>query len=445
MNVGETRLPFDIASHERGERGAAAAAASSPFVLPEAEAPAQDRPVRQRREMQADRADARPQRTREDSVEGSSRAREQDATARSSADDGDAGRASSDPRAPADAGRGSSGHARGDDAHRKSPRHPGNDGAESTHAASTGSVGDARSDTDATDTAGAAEALPETMLALLGAAAPAARTTPAAGAVSASAPNASASGAPMLASTPRAALQSATDPSALLSAAQATPVVAPAGTASTPAAVPDGFAALVAMSGAAPKSSGLPGDAALIDAVLAPSAERAQEPGAASPTSPLFAAAAVGRPADMPSSATVPVAGTVPLPATPDDGFDDAFGQRIVWMVEHRITQAEMRVSPEGVGAIDVRLQLEGNRLTAQFSAASADVRQALEAGMGRLRDMLGQHGMELGDSHVGQQNQGDRPGTQTGRMHGAEGETGSEPVTTIRALRTRGLLDVYA
>lgn len=146
------------------------------------------------------------------------------------------------------------------------------------------------------------------------------------------------------------------------------------------------------------------------------------------------------------AAAAVASLGSIAMPAAPDAGFDDSFDQRIAWMADQRITHAEMRVSPEGAGPIDVRLQIEGHRVTAQFSAANADVRQALEAGMDRLRDLLGQRGMELADAQVGRQGAQRDPG---GRQHG--GHAGDADVvegttTTVGPLlRARGLIDEYA
>ncbi|WP_460834800.1 flagellar hook-length control protein FliK [Lysobacter humi (ex Lee et al. 2017)] len=135
----------------------------------------------------------------------------------------------------------------------------------------------------------------------------------------------------------------------------------------------------------------------------------------------------------------------VPMPAVPEDGFDDGFGDRIVWMAEQRLGHAELRVSPDGAGAIDIRLQVDGNRVSAQFNAANPEVRQALESGMDRLRDLLGQHGMELAHSGVGDHR---RPGTGNGATtadtDGLGGDDVPQPTTTIRSLRARGLVDEY-
>lgn len=132
------------------------------------------------------------------------------------------------------------------------------------------------------------------------------------------------------------------------------------------------------------------------------------------------------------------------MPADPDAGFDDAFGARISWMAEQGIGRAELRLNPEHLGVIDIRLQIDGNRISAEFQSANADVRHALENSVGRLRDMLGQHGMQLAHSDVGQ-GRGERQAGAGGDVRRDEpAGPGLEPAN-IRPVRVRGLLDEYA
>src|SRR5690606_26792205 len=62
---------------------------------------------------------------------------------------------------------------------------------------------------------------------------------------------------------------------------------------------------------------------------------------------------------------------------TPD--FDEAIGARIGWLAEQKIGHAHIRVTPNDLGPVEVRLQLEGDRVHASFTSAHADVRHALE------------------------------------------------------------------
>lgn len=199
----------------------------------------------------------------------------------------------------------------------------------------------------------------------------------------------------------------------------------------------DAFAALAALAGSRDAASSEPLDLRAADVGLA----RSEAP--LTPTGALLP----GAPVRLTETATLASLGSIALPANPEAGFDDGFDQRIAWMVDQRITQAEMRVSPEGVGPIEVRLQIDGHRVSAQFNAANADVRQALEAGMDRLRDLLGQRGMELAGAQVGGQGTSRDPGGRgaRGQAAGSGLELADGATTTVGPLlRARGLIDEY-
>jgi len=55
------------------------------------------------------------------------------------------------------------------------------------------------------------------------------------------------------------------------------------------------------------------------------------------------------------------------------------------------------------MGPLEVRLKLDGDQLQAEFTSAEPDVRQALEHGLPRLRELLGEHGLHLAEGHIGQ------------------------------------------
>ncbi|MFC5568974.1 flagellar hook-length control protein FliK [Lysobacter yangpyeongensis] len=138
---------------------------------------------------------------------------------------------------------------------------------------------------------------------------------------------------------------------------------------------------------------------------------------------------------------------TAPLavPADPQQGFDDGFGARLVWMAEQRLGHAEIRLNPEHLGPIDVRVQVDGTQVNAEFHSAHAAVRQTIEASMPRLRELLGQQGLQLGHADVGQRQAGagqrareDTPGLPASESPGAVN-------AVLRPLRSRGLLDEYA
>ncbi|MGY3265605.1 flagellar hook-length control protein FliK [Lysobacter sp. HA35] len=229
-------------------------------------------------------------------------------------------------------------------------------------------------------------------------------------------------------STPGAAagvaLMQALSPAADATNLQATPA--------TPAA--DAFAALAAL---AQSKSDRTGSTSSVDAST-PGA-----PGIA--FNPLMA-----RGTDMPSNVRdVIAASPLSVSLALDADFDDGMSQRITWMADQKLDHAEIRVTPDSLGPIDIRLQMDGHRVNATFHTAHADVRQALESGMDHLRTLLGKQGMELGQTQVGTGSRQGGDGRANGASGGFPGGSGlgsdaEEQVTTVRTLRSRGLIDEY-
>lgn len=125
--------------------------------------------------------------------------------------------------------------------------------------------------------------------------------------------------------------------------------------------------------------------------------------------------------------------------------FDEDIGDAVRWMSDQKIGHAHIKVTPNDLGTVEIRLRLDGDRVHADFSSAQAEVRQALENSLPRLRDMLGQHGFQLAHADVGQQHtpppQGAAP------PHGespADTEALTETPRTVR-MTARGLVDAYA
>lgn len=98
-----------------------------------------------------------------------------------------------------------------------------------------------------------------------------------------------------------------------------------------------------------------------------------------------------------------------PKPVLGDDGFDQAIGARLGWLADQKIGHAHIRLSPDDMGPVDVRLQLNGDKVHASFSSPHVDVRQALESSLPRLRELLGEQGFQLAHADVGHQAPGGR------------------------------------
>src|SRR5690606_20155728 len=168
-------------------------------------------------------------------------------------------------------------------------------------------------------------------------------------------------------------------------------------------------------------------------------------------TSATQAAAQPAVQARAPAPALPPaLAAPLSMPADPDGGFDDGLGARIGWMAGQQLGRAEIRLNPEQLGVIDLRLELDGNRVSVELASASQDVRQALEASLVRLREMLAQQGLDLARADVGsgrREDGGGQGAPANGLPVGGSAESAehaTEPAALV-TLRRHGLLDEYA
>jgi len=101
--------------------------------------------------------------------------------------------------------------------------------------------------------------------------------------------------------------------------------------------------------------------------------------------------------------------------------WGNEFAQKIVWLAHQQHQVAELRLNPAHLGPVEIMLSLSGDNGTqasAQFVSPHLAVREAIEAALPRLREMMAEGGIQLGDVMVGaesfqRQEQGERQGNQ--------------------------------
>ncbi|GHT97037.1 hypothetical protein AGMMS49545_23580 [Betaproteobacteria bacterium] len=80
------------------------------------------------------------------------------------------------------------------------------------------------------------------------------------------------------------------------------------------------------------------------------------------------------------------------------------FGEKIVWMAKSGQQTAQLSLNPAHLGPLTIHLNLDADKAFATFTATTAEVRQAIEEAMPRLREMLAAAGVALGETSVGTQ-----------------------------------------
>lgn len=133
--------------------------------------------------------------------------------------------------------------------------------------------------------------------------------------------------------------------------------------------------------------------------------------------------------------------------------WDQALGQKIVWMAAGSQQSASLTLNPPDLGPLQVVLHVSNDQANATFISAQPEVRQALEAALPKLREMMGDAGIQLGQSTVsaGTPNQhGASSGSSQHASPGLRDADGTIDNTTLggrsQILRTGlGMVDTFA
>lgn len=117
-------------------------------------------------------------------------------------------------------------------------------------------------------------------------------------------------------------------------------------------------------------------------------------------------------------SETVPAA-TVQQPVG-SPGWTGEFAQKVVWVSHQGQQFAQIQVTPPQLGPVEIHLALGQDQASMTFVSSHAPVREAIEAALPRLREMLAESGIQLGNVEVAAHSFG-----QGARQ---DGEPGSRP-----------------
>lgn len=107
--------------------------------------------------------------------------------------------------------------------------------------------------------------------------------------------------------------------------------------------------------------------------------------------------------------------------------WGEALGQRVAWMSTREVQQASLHLNPPDLGPLEVRVTVHRGEASVLFGAHHAAVREAVDAALPRLREMLGDSGLTLVQVDVS--------GQQAGSQHYA-GERGNGEHTAGGAMQ---------
>lgn len=131
-----------------------------------------------------------------------------------------------------------------------------------------------------------------------------------------------------------------------------------------------------------------------------------------------------------------------------------AVGEKVLWMAGQSRQVAELHLNPPNLGPLEIRLTINSDQASAMFVSHHAAVREAIEAALPRLREMLADSGITLGNTTVGSEsfNQQQQAFDRRGGGGGARADAGMESVLARISGSSRpvglaheGMVDIFA
>ncbi|MGZ8162460.1 MAG: flagellar hook-length control protein FliK [Methylococcaceae bacterium] len=135
-------------------------------------------------------------------------------------------------------------------------------------------------------------------------------------------------------------------------------------------------------------------------------------------------------------------------------GWSKDLGEQIVWMNNKAIPAAEIRLNPAHLGPISVRIDVNQDQATILFTAQHTEVKEAIEASIPKLREMLGTQQLNLINVSISQNSTSDQ-GRSSSQAFGQTPENREQGIDSVtdtieknehdRVVVSKGLLSIYA
>jgi flagellar hook-length control protein FliK len=147
-----------------------------------------------------------------------------------------------------------------------------------------------------------------------------------------------------------------------------------------------------------------------------------------------------------------------------DPGWHQELGEKLIWMNKQATPSVELRLNPEHLGPVLVKIDVSHDQATVAFTTQHQVVKDAIEAAIPKLKEMLQGQQLNLADVNVSQQQSEQRQSTRDffqmasdqGRKNPNDAdvaETGAvnqsqsivDEIEAGRAIASNGLLSLFA
>jgi flagellar hook-length control protein FliK len=123
-------------------------------------------------------------------------------------------------------------------------------------------------------------------------------------------------------------------------------------------------------------------------------------------------------------------------------GWTEEVGAHVVWMAHQGVTDASLRLQPEHLGPLEVKISVHDSEASVWFGANAPATRAALEQALPQLKELFAAQGLTLTDAGVSGESSRD---AQYAPRPGASATDAQNATPVPVAAPRRGLIDTYA
>ena len=124
-----------------------------------------------------------------------------------------------------------------------------------------------------------------------------------------------------------------------------------------------------------------------------------------------------------------------------DRRWPQALAAQVIMLSDAKVHSATLRLSPDHLGPVEIRIDLQKTQIDVIFTAAQAETRSALEQSLPQLRAVLAGAGLTLGQATVQQQA---RQGSQNSGNRGGVEPAAPDLPTIAPTARLMNMIDEY-
>lgn len=107
--------------------------------------------------------------------------------------------------------------------------------------------------------------------------------------------------------------------------------------------------------------------------------------------------------------------------------FSVAVKDKVMVMINQQLKQLDIRLDPPELGSMQVRVNLQGEQAAVSFVVQNPQAKDALEQHMQKLRDMLAESGVDVGEANIEQRDKQAQAQDEFGESSNQSANSGSE------------------